>query len=172
MAIAYDIHPFEQRGLGLAPFRCVGMYEKVYVACHGAPAQPAGTCDYCGNGIRYVFEIKSADGKCFGVGCECVRKTDREAPVEDFDKIKAAHDRKIRQEKTKARNDKTDARINAAFALLDSDSKIQDAFKAKPHPFKNHADNGKTFLDYVNYLRNYAGRSGRLAVAKIIESAN
>ena len=31
-------HPFERAGLGLAPFRFVGMVEKVYVSCPGAPA--------------------------------------------------------------------------------------------------------------------------------------
>ena len=57
---APSIHPFEAAGLGLAPFRFVGMDEKVYVAFPGAPAQAAGTCDYC------------------GVGCDCIRKTDRD----------------------------------------------------------------------------------------------
>lgn len=68
------IHKFEQAGLGLAPFSYVGMHEKVYVPCPGAPAQPAGTCQYCGNGIRYCCNIRSADGKEFIVGTDCVRK--------------------------------------------------------------------------------------------------
>jgi len=67
-------HAFERAGLGLAPFRYAGMEEKVYVAFPGAPAQPAGTCDYCGNGIKYCCHVKSADGKEFIVGTDCIEK--------------------------------------------------------------------------------------------------
>ena len=38
-----DIHPFEKSGLGVAPFRFVGVSEKVYCACPGAPEQPGAT---------------------------------------------------------------------------------------------------------------------------------
>lgn len=77
------IHKFEQVGLGKAPFRLIGMYEK---RCSGQPdsrgitvgyaGQPAGSCDYCGTGIANCFLIQSADGKRFEVGEDCVRKTD------------------------------------------------------------------------------------------------
>ena len=70
------MHPFEAAGLGLAPFSYVGMTEKVYSACPGH-SQPAGTCDYCGQGIKYCCEIRSADGRSFIVGCDCVRKLNR-----------------------------------------------------------------------------------------------
>jgi len=69
------IHPFELTGLGRAPFHFVQMVERVYQACHGAPVQPGGTCDHCGNGIRYCYQIRSADGRLSEVGCDCVRKT-------------------------------------------------------------------------------------------------
>lgn len=69
-------HPFESAGLGLAPFAYVGMIEKTYSACPGH-SQPAGTCDYCGQGIKYCCEIRSADGRRFTVGCDCVRKVNR-----------------------------------------------------------------------------------------------
>ncbi len=67
-----EMHCFERADLGEAPFRFVGLEEKVYVACPGEPAQPAGTCDYCGTGIRYCFHIRSNDGKNFVVGSDCV----------------------------------------------------------------------------------------------------
>lgn len=69
------VHKFERSGLGKAPFRCVGMTEKVYRAAPDAPAQPGGSCDYCGTGIRYCFGIRSSDGRSFIVGSECVNKT-------------------------------------------------------------------------------------------------
>lgn len=69
------IHPFESAGLGLAPFRLVGFEEKTYSAAPGH-SQPAGTCDYCANGIKYCCHIQSHDGKRFVVGCDCVRRLD------------------------------------------------------------------------------------------------
>lgn len=77
------IHPFQAAGLGLAPFRCVGVIKKTYQACHGAPVQAAGMCDYCGTGIMYCYQIKSADSRSFVVGCDCVIRTGQTAPARD-----------------------------------------------------------------------------------------
>lgn len=71
------IHPFEAAGLGKAPFNMVGFSEKVYSACPGAPEQAAGSCDYCGTGIKYQCHIRSSDGRDFVVGTDCVMKLDR-----------------------------------------------------------------------------------------------
>ena len=62
---ASDIHPFERAGLGKPPYRFTGTEEKVYQACHDAPQQPGGTCNYCGTGIRFCFWVESADKKKF-----------------------------------------------------------------------------------------------------------
>lgn len=77
--MALEIHPFERNGLGIAPFRFAGFEEKVLVhpGANGY-VQPAGTCDYCGQGIRYCCHIASSDGKRFIVGQDCVRKLNRE----------------------------------------------------------------------------------------------
>lgn len=75
------MHPFEKAGLGTAPFRCVGVYKNVYCAGVGAPVQPGGSCDFCGTGIMYEYQIKSADGRRFKVGCDCVRRTGGESHV-------------------------------------------------------------------------------------------
>jgi len=168
-----DIHPWEKAGLGVAPFRFVGMSEKVYVAAPGCPEQPAGTCDYCGNGIRYVYHVESADGRRFGVGCDCIRKLDRECLVNatDFERQVAAQKRKLRQAQTAARRAKDEARIAAAFALIDSRPDIQQAFAARPHPFEAMAKEGQTFADYVDWMRRMAGVSGGLKIAREIEKA-
>lgn len=71
--IAGKIHRFEAAGLGKAPFVCIGMHEEA--TNDGDCIRAAGTCDYCGTGIRYCFDIRSADGRCFKVGCDCVDKT-------------------------------------------------------------------------------------------------
>ena len=84
------VHAFEIAGLGRAPFKCVGMWEmppKSLLehnvdawnnAISNAPRTSAGgpgSCHYCGTGILNHFLIKSADGKTFLVGSDCVRKT-------------------------------------------------------------------------------------------------
>lgn len=71
------LHPFEDAGLGLAPFRFVGINKNLYSACPGH-SQPGGTCAYCGQGILYECVIKSHDGQTFTVGQDCVRKIHRE----------------------------------------------------------------------------------------------
>lgn len=95
-------HAFERAGLGLAPFRYVGMHEKVYVAYTGAPVQPAGTCEYCGNGIRYCCQIRSADGKEFVVGTDCVWKVNAENNVANVQAMES-DTKKLAREKRQAR---------------------------------------------------------------------
>lgn len=162
------LHPFERAGLGKAPFAYVGMSEKVYVACPGAPEQPAGTCDYCGQGIRYCCGIRSADGKEFVVGCDCVRKLGR-ADNRLVTKVEAEMkviERKKNRERRAVQVAKEDQRIAAAFAALDANEAIQEAMKAKPHP---RGLEGRSLLDYVTFLRFNAGHSGCLTTARIIE---
>lgn len=75
-AEAAHVHAFERAGLGLAPFRFVGLEHRTYKASPDAPTQPGGSCDFCGTGISFFCWIKSADGKTFKVGQDCVRRVD------------------------------------------------------------------------------------------------
>lgn len=163
------VHPFEESGLGKAPFRCIGMSEKVYVAYPGAPAQASGTCDHCGNGIRYCYHVQSADRREFVVGCDCVLKLNRadNRLVSEVDKLRKQFEAKQRAEKRGARVAREDVRIAAAYALLDNPAVVASLASQK-HPC---GFEGKSLLDYVDYCRRCAGQSGRLRVAKIIESA-
>ena len=168
-ATAAKIHPFEMANLGKAPFFFDGMEEKVYVACPGAPAQPGSTCDYCGQGIRYVCWIKSSDGKSFKVGCDCVLKLNRESNRKATKTVEDARlEAEVRRAKTKADNAKKWERVRKAFELLDSSPDLQAKFAAKPHPSRQVAKD-VTYLDYIGFCRKYAGLSGSLAIAKIIE---
>jgi hypothetical protein len=60
------IHPFEVAGLGIAPFRFVGV---------DSQGEMIG-CAYCGTGIKHKFLIVSSDGKKSKVGCDCIQKID------------------------------------------------------------------------------------------------
>lgn len=73
-------HRWELAGLGIAPFACTGMTEVVH-DMGGGHSKAGGTCDYCGQGIRYVFHIRSSDAKRFNVGCDCVAHTHDAAEV-------------------------------------------------------------------------------------------
>lgn len=93
------LHPFEQAGLGLAPFYFVALRKNVYSAAPGH-TQAGGSCDYCGTGIMYECVIKSSDGKEFVVGMDCVRKT-----LSESNRILTAMERalaKMNQEKKDA----------------------------------------------------------------------
>lgn len=162
------IHPFERSGLGRAPFILVGMVEKVYQACQGAPMQPAGTCDHCGTGIRYVFLIRSKDGKETGVGSDCVRKLDRadNALIDEVERKLRVLKRDKARERREAEEEKVNERTRQALTLLDSSPEIQARLAAKPHPaIKDRL----TLLDYVEYMRRHAGTFGKRKLASIIE---
>lgn len=92
------MHPFEKAGLGIAPFRCTGVGESVFVLPDGS-SKAGGSCHYCGTGIRWEFYIQGDDGREFKVGCDCVEKTYREygVEVENFKAIRLEHARQRRQ---------------------------------------------------------------------------
>ena len=76
-----QLHPFEDAGLGVAPFRFVGVENRVGPislgngVTVGAPGQPMGVCDYCSQGIKECCIIQDSTGKTFVVGNVCVGKT-------------------------------------------------------------------------------------------------
>lgn len=92
------MHPFEKAGLGIAPFRCTGVGESVFVLPDGS-SKAGGSCHYCGTGIRWEFYIQGDDGREFKVGCDCVEKTYKEygVEVEGFKAIRLEHARQRRQ---------------------------------------------------------------------------
>lgn len=116
-----NIHKFERAGLGKAPFRFVGLYEdrgprKTYlpggiVVEVGAEGQPMGVCKYCGTGIAICCKVRSADGKEFVVGSDCIEKVGDKGLVKTIKRSPEfrAHQRKLRQNlderKTKELND-------------------------------------------------------------------
>jgi hypothetical protein len=94
-----SIHHFELAGLGKAPFHFTGtVTEKVFVACPGATPKAGSSCDYCGTGIRYEFWVRSACGKEFKVGCDCIHKTGDRGLIQQI----SAAERKLRDAKNKA----------------------------------------------------------------------
>lgn len=158
------VHPWERACLGRAPFRFTGMTESVYQACQGAPIQPGSSCDYCGNGIRYVFHIASADGRSFKVGIDCVRKVgdSRNRVVAAAERAQRDHERKLRA----ARADAKEAKLAALLA----DEKVRALLAALPHPIEWRAQQGATRLDWAEWMLKSAGAKGQAAALKAVET--
>lgn len=150
------IHRFEIAGLGKAPFRFTGeVTEKTYQACSGAPVQAGSSCDYCGTCIRYEFWVRSADGKEFKTGCDCIHKTGDRGLIQQI----SAAERKLRDAKNataKVRKaERLAARVEAAKAKLPT---VRGALASQPHPNAYYASEGRTLLSYVEWcLENGAG---------------
>lgn len=118
-------HSFEVAGLGKAPFRFVGFQVNVITYPDGT-TKPGGTCDYCGTGIANECAVRSADGKTFKVGCDCIRKVDDSGLLKAYKNSPEvrAHKRNLEAAKAKA--------VRAeAVALIEAN---EAALKAQPHP--------------------------------------
>ena len=118
-------HKFEIAGLGVYPFRCTGITERV-ISYPDGTSQPSGTCDYCGNGIKYCCVIRDANGKTFEVGTDCVNKTDDRGLV---DAVKLAQ----REKKAAERRAKWEAEYNSPERVAEREryAAEQSARKAK-----------------------------------------
>jgi hypothetical protein len=162
------IHKFELAGLGKAPFRYTGWEERrgpIAMAdgtLVGAPGQPMGTCDYCGQGIAICCHILSSDGRAFIVGSDCVAKTGD-----------AGLKRIVKQEDAKRQRERRCTRegeriIDAKRAFVANRS----VFEAMPHPrgFKNR-DTGEplTMADQIDWMLRCAGHTGKYRTARNIE---
>lgn len=156
------IHPFEKAGLGTAPFRCIGYREEVYQACQGAPIQPGTSCDYCAQGIRYVYVIQGADGRSFKVGSSCVEKCASKGERVYTEVQRAA--RKLKRE-AKLKRDK--ARIERLRAHLETDT-VQADLSSRPHPNTYRASLGDTELSHALWLLDHAGISGCIKLARAL----
>lgn len=157
-------HAFEIAGLGLAPFKFVGASEN-FITYPDGTTKAAGTCDYCGTGIRLECRIVSSDRKESVVGCNCVEK------VGDTGILKAyksspefrAHKRKLAQLKDAIVQKEIDAlmvELSQYFAVL-------------PHPY-GYVDRATkvplTYLDYVKYGIHQCGAAGRKTYIKFLRN--
>lgn len=149
---------FERAGMGLAPFTLRGVEEKVYIACPGATPQAAGTCDFCGTGIRYVFHIESSDGKKWGVGCDCVRHTQDAGLIRRATSEQRLIDRRNRH----AREDRKIEDLKNWFYAR------AEKAKSIPSPNARRAEEfGETLFNCVEWYLSNAGRSGSIGILKI-----
>lgn len=123
-------HPWEKAGLGRAPFRFVGMYQELFRMPDGS-VKAGGTCNYCGQGIRYCFKVVSSDDKSFVVGCDCIARchmpaerivTEAEKALKDFRRKARAEARvKVQRERAEERRARIEAERAANLAACQAD---------------------------------------------------
>ena len=161
-------HKFEKAGLGLAPFRLINVIERRGPIREykdgqptgleiGSPGQPMGCCKYCYTGIATCYVIESADGNCFDVGCECVKK------VGDAGLIKV-----INKHKATAAKAREAQRIGDMRYRLEHDDGLRELLASKPHP-QRWRDKGRSLLDSVEWMMDNAGHAGRIKTVRLIE---
>lgn len=112
------VHPFEKAGLGVAPFRCVGVREN-WFEIPGVMRKPGGSCKFCGTGILYEYMIVSSDSKEFVVGCDCVMKTGGD--VKNFDQTRKDHQRAQRRVRSESKRAQRQAQWEAEKLVRDAE---------------------------------------------------
>jgi hypothetical protein len=167
------IHPWEKYGLGKAPFAWLGVFEDIGPHKYehdgitteiGSPGQPMGCCAYCGQGIAECHQIRSADGKQFVVGCDCVRRIESEgSPV--YTSTERAH-RDLANAKAKARSTARDKWVKSRLDEILADPTVVSAMSAKPSVYPAQSAKGATRLDDWKWLIGRCGMSGRARMLK------
>ena len=158
------IHKFEAAGLGKAPFVFTGMEEKAHNNGDGT-TKAGASCDYCSTSIRYVFWCRSADGKAFGVGCDCIRKVGDSSLV----RMISQAERELKDKKNKIIRERKKAnKIERLKAARENLSSVSGLLASKPHPNKYFADQGKTLLEYVRWNLDNGNELGYCFVERAI----
>jgi len=161
-------HLFTRAGLGQAPFRFLGAEN----TAAGGPLRkigtidgfdmhttPGGTCAYCGTGIIVLCHVRSADGKTFHVGSDCILKVGDKGLRKKVDAALRAHRKAQRHAREAAKLEELEA-MREDVALL-------DLMEAAPHP---RGWEGRTFLDHAAWTMQNAGTAGKLKLLKQIKA--
>lgn len=156
------MHIFESAGLGKAPYTFIGIEKRTYQACYGAPVQPGSSCMFCSTGIVYLFWLRSADGKKFFVGSDCIMKSGDAGLKSVIDPHVKAHEREMRQERENYYISEF-----AKFVTANNYWTRPELVNA-PHPNGYYASIGRTLSDYQKYCYEHAGLTARARMARKI----
>lgn len=152
-------HPFGKT-LGGGPYRYVGMFalrkpsgadpgnlHAVYpgseLGVHRRFVRGAGTCAHCGHAIMNIYQIQIGNGDVFGVGSECVDKSDiPESEVAKMRRDISKSESKKRAVRKVNRTEKIKAEIKALIEAR------RDEFESKSHP----STDSLSLLDYAEWI--------------------
>lgn len=145
------VHPFEEAGFGRAPYRFDGVTRNWFVACPGDPGKPGGSCDFCGAGIAYEYWVKSADGRRFKVGCDCIAKLARK------DNIAFAGDTLARDADIARRRLDRERKAQRDHEKRMADRQAFDAWYTRPRlaaacALRHPAIKGLTLAHYIHWM--------------------
>lgn len=172
-----NVHPFERAGLGKAPFRFVGMVQQDL--CYGEAilsrvefqatgvlmtTKPGGSCAYCGTYIVQMFNVKSADGRTFHVGSDCVAKTG------DKKLIDAAKVAQRKRDAVKRTAKAADVRRELNALLDREDVRELLSTKQRPQPIPGWSKEMNSLLSYVIFLAGRGGAAGRLRALRLVKA--
>ena len=146
------IHIFEAAGLGKGPFKLLR------VTAEG------GHCEYCNTGIVFRFYIRGIDGKEFFVGSDCVMKTD-DTGLMKVVKIE------VKKREAELRKKRETEKMNLLISRLADPAVIAELSKIN-HPSVYYANQGKTMMDYVNFVMRVGGKTAKLQLLKQIPVVN
>jgi hypothetical protein len=125
-----------------------------------------GTCACCGMAISSIFIVRDAAGDLYGVGCDCIRKVERDGgglgklhPTDQTLLLQA--DRARRELERNKRHAREAARRRALKDRL-ADPVLRERLQALPHPLNWRAAKGETALHHVQWM---IGRSGAKGIA-------
>lgn len=163
-------HQWERLGYK-APYRIVGSHEAKFQACPGAPVQPAGTCDVCGNGIMLVVRVRDANGVEFNVGCDCAMKvytrvsggrriTEKNPFTREIQDIRRKHQREVREARELSN-------IATGRELIETPGNVA-RLKSLAHESKYWAEQGQSRWDQYEWFIKNAGRKGKLDQIKLV----
>lgn len=111
------VHPFEAAKLGRAPFACTDCT----IGEH--------RCAYCTTPLKYLYHIRSADGRTFIVGSECVKQTG--GAVAGFETFNRQMQARIRELQAKARKERETAKVADAAAAWKAEHAAEFAYMQK-----------------------------------------
>lgn len=148
MGFTQEIHVFEAAGLGKGPFHLSSVTEE------------GGHCQYCNTAIVFRFYIKGQDSRIFFVGSDCVMKTG------DVGLMRVV-EREVKKRQAELRQKREEQKMAAIRDRL-TDPAVIAEFTTQPHPYAYYANQGKTKLDYINWILRFGGKTAKLDLAKIV----
>jgi hypothetical protein len=159
-----SIHVFEKAGLGKAPYQflgvttCIGPIDLGNGHTVGGFGQPMGSCQYCSTGIAYLFWLKSADGRKFYVGSDCIFKSGDAGLRHIIEPIVLKHQKEVRENREHV--------LTMTFEEYLKQHPTFFADDTRPHPNSWYAKQGRTMGDYHAYCYRYAGKSKKARLAR------
>lgn len=146
-------HVFTKSGFGEAPFVFIDLETRKYQACPGAPVQPGGACQFCGESIMYVCIIRSACGKVSEVGTTCVLKCGDSGLIKAYKTSPQA--RKLASELRQ----KADEKVKLEWAnIMQDEAKCE---KLSSIQVENWRGLKQSWLTYAQVAWSHCGMAGR-----------